>query len=1236
MNPRLRDKPKYILSRLMQAGHDQQRFAKRPVLLRYSVAAFAVAVALLIKLLLEPLIVQETPFLLVFVAVLFSAWYGGLGPGLAATAGAALIIDYFFLPPLYSFTAFDIKAVPLGAFVLEGVLFSLIVTALRSVQHRAEANALEAQGHREELRRSEERYRVVAETASDAIFVIDEDSHILFVNDAAENIFGYAGDELLGERLTMLMPERLRGAHQAALKRYVDTGRRHLAWQGLQLPGLHKSGQEIPLEISFGAFVKEGEHFFTGFVRDITERKKNEEALTFMAEASSELASSLDYRETLASVARLAVAHLADWCVVDVLEDAGSLSRLAVAHRDPQKVELTQRLQELYPPNQDAPYGPYQVLRTGEPQIVPEIPQAMLEETARDEEHLKLLRELGLRSYIIVPLVARGRALGVITLVASESGRCYGEADLKLTEDLARRVALAVDNARLYNEAQKELAERQRAEETLRQSEERYRAVVEQAAEGICLIDAEDKSILDTNREFQRMLGYTPEECAELLLYDFVAHDRESVDRNFGLTLQKGSHTAGERRYRRKDGSLIDVMASGSAISYGGRKVASLVIRDITERRRYEEALRISNERFRLLVEGVKDYAIFMLDPDGRIVSWNEGAERISGYRAEEVIGEHFSCLYTEDDLESGHAEEELRLAQAEGRYEEEGVRVRKDGSRFWASATLTALYDEDGTLRGFSNVIRDITERRRAEEALRESEARYRSVIEQAAENIFLADVKTKRILEANAALQSSLGYTAEELRRLTLYDIVDHDGESIDHDAEHALTEGHSFLGERRYRRRDGLLIEVEVNVGVITYGGRQTMSIVAHDVTERKRAEQRLQHTLDRLLALYEASQTLGSTLESEEVVSRLLVIMQRVSHLTAAVISVPEEEGGDMRVWRSVGLDELRPEARCSAEATDARRAALEAEEPQIFRPQSADFGTEPLVGLCLPLLTRDRGLGVLEAYGTEALAESDAVELLGSLASQATSALENARLYGELADREHRLQDLVEKLLVAQEEERRHIAYEVHDGLAQVAVAAHTYLNAFARRYAGDDIPGREKLDRALELIEQTVREARHLIANLRPTALDDFGLAAALRLQVEEFRSDDCETLYEEALGDDGDDGDARLPVAVETALFRVAQEALTNIRKHAESPRVRVRLERPDGSVRLEVRDWGQGFELGKGTTKGGPGERVGLVGMQERIALLGGDLKIHSEPGAGTSIVAEVPLPEEYTEND
>lgn len=969
MNHRLRDVPKHTFSHLRRAALEYQRFTKRPALLRYSVAAFTVAVAVLAKVLLEPLIAQETPFLLIFLAILVSAWYGGLGPGLAATAGATLVVAYLFLPPLYSLTAFDIKAVPVVLFVLEGVLLSLIVTALRSAQHRAEANALEAQRRQEDLGRSEERYRVVTETASDAIFMIDLNSRILFVNDATEKIFGYASDELLGKRLTMLMPERLREAHQAALKRYVDTGKRRLSWEALQLPGLHKSGKEIPLEVSFGEAFREGEHFFTGFVRDITERKRNEEALALLAEVSRELASSLDYRETLASVARLATAHLANWCVVDMLENDGSLSRAVVAHRDPRKAELARRLQEYYPPDPEAPEGVYQVLRTGEPRFLPEFPEAMLEEVARDEEHLKLLRELGLRSCITVPLVARGRVLGVITLVSSESGKRYEEADLRLAEDLARRIALAVDNARLYDEAQKEIAERERVEETLRQSEERYRAVVQQAAEGICLIDAESKRVLESNPEFQRMLGYAPEEVVGLPIYDFIAHDRENIDRNFRLTFEKGSHSVGERQYRRKDGSLIDVMASGSAISYGGRRVASLVIRDITE------------------------------------------------------------------------------------------------------------------------------------------------------------------------------------------------------------------------------------------------------------RKEAEQRLQDTLDRLLALYEASQILDSTLDSEEVVSRLLEIMHRVSHLTAAVISVQEEDGRE-HVWRAVGLEEFSQRARHAPEAVDARRAALETEEHQLFHLQGSDFGPEHLVGLCLPLVTRDRALSVLEAYGSGSLAESDTVELLGSLASQAASALENARLYGELADRERRLQELVEKMLVAQEEERRHVAYEVHDGLAQIAVAAHTYLNAFARQHTGEDTRGREKLDRALELIEQTVEEARRVIADLRPTALDDFGLATALRLHVEELRGEECETSYEEALGDE------RLPVPVETALFRVAQEALTNVRKHSGSARVHVELERLDGSVRLEVRDWGRGFELGKGTTKGGPGERVGLVGMQERIALLGGELKVHSEPGAGTSVVAEVPL--------
>jgi PAS domain S-box-containing protein len=130
-----------------------------------------------------------------------------------------------------------------------------------------------------------------------------------------------------------------------------------------------------------------------------------------------------------------------------------------------------------------------------------------------------------------------------------------------------------------------------------------------------------------------------------------------------------------------------------------------------------QEPLQVGEEQFRLLVDGVKDYAIFMLTPDGRVATWNQGAERIKGYRADEIIGRHFSSFYSTEDKERGKPEAELRIAAAEGRYEEEGWRLRKDGSQFWASVVITALHDSEGTLRGFGKVTRDMTERKRAEE---------------------------------------------------------------------------------------------------------------------------------------------------------------------------------------------------------------------------------------------------------------------------------------------------------------------------------------------------------------------------------------------------------------------------------------------------------------------------------------------------------------------------------------
>jgi PAS domain S-box-containing protein len=207
-----------------------------------------------------------------------------------------------------------------------------------------------------------------------------------------------------------------------------------------------------------------------------------------------------------------------------------------------------------------------------------------------------------------------------------------------------------------------------------------------------------------------------------------------------------------------------------------------------------------------------------------------------------------------------------------------------------------------------------------------------------------------------------------------------------------------------------------------------------------------------------------------------------------------------------------------------------------------------------------------------------------------------------------------------------EEERRLIAYELHDGLAQMVVSTHQHLQAFAARHRPRTQPTRAELDQVLDLARRSVTEIRRVIAGLRPTALDDFGLATALRMQVAALQADGWEVSYQDSLGA------RRLAPTIETVIYRVAQEALTNVRKHAQTTRVAVTLAHNAQLLRLEVQDWGCGFEPAQMLAAAGLGERIGLRGMRERVALLGGHWSVRSSPGNGALVVAEIPLPSIY----
>lgn len=337
------------------------------------------------------------------------------------------------------------------------------------------------------------------------------------------------------------------------------------------------------------------------------EAQAAERRSAFLDEATALLGASLDYETTLAQVAGMAVSRIADWCGVSVIESDGSVRQLALAHPDPAMVEWAQELRRRYPPLPDGPLGVPHVLRTGESELIPTVTDAALAIAAQNEEHLALLRDFGIVSYMCVPVSARGRTLGAITFLSSQSGRHYGPDDLALVEQLAQRAGLAIDNARLYATAHHERASAQAALESSLRSEARFRRLVESGIMGIIL--GEGDFILEANDVFLDMIGYTRDDLAEGLRWPSItaseyAHASARAERELHTN---GACAPFETEYIRKDGTLLPALIGAVLLEGPPRYTWVCFVVDLTERKRLEQRLRESQklESIGLLAGGV-------------------------------------------------------------------------------------------------------------------------------------------------------------------------------------------------------------------------------------------------------------------------------------------------------------------------------------------------------------------------------------------------------------------------------------------------------------------------------------------------------------------------------------------------------------------------------------------------------------------------------------------------------
>jgi signal transduction histidine kinase len=391
------------------------------------------------------------------------------------------------------------------------------------------------------------------------------------------------------------------------------------------------------------------------------------------------------------------------------------------------------------------------------------------------------------------------------------------------------------------------------------------------------------------------------------------------------------------------------------------------------------------------------------------------------------------------------------------------------------------------------------------------------------------------------------------------------------------------------------------------------------------ENEQLHDQLIRALDEVLTLYSAGEAISSSLDLDHVLAGIVEISRRLTGAEACFIT--DAAGtGDVSVLASHGASSWWEAVRTRPEVVtvlDAVRADGES------RPVS----TEGVAGWCVGLRVRGHVIGTLEVYASvtpdAALTAgwTNDAHLLAGLATQAAIALENAKLYQAVREKEASLQQLVERMIRAQEEDRRRVAYDIHDGLAQLMVSAHQHLQTFGIYHGNGDVRAEPSLQKGLFMLQKSIEEVRKVIAGLRPSELDDFGLVAALQLTVQNLR-DEFNWRVELHDGLDG----ARLPASVEVTAYRIIQEALTNARRHGQATRARISVVRRGGEVGILVRDWGHGFDTGTLATRDAPGteagHHVGIHGMRERAHLLGGTFTVESAPGRGTTVSVTIPV--------
>jgi PAS domain S-box-containing protein len=840
---------------------------------------------------------------------------------------------------------------------------------------------------------------------------------------------------------------------------------------------------------------------------------------------------------------------------------------------------------------------------------------------------------------------------------------------------------------------------RKKAELKLKESEEKYRSVIEQATDFIMITDQQG-NFIEANSSFNKTFGYTKEELLQLNINKVIDPGQLKVRPVRFDLLVKGETVLNERRMLTKAGTPIDVEANVKMLP-DGRIMA--IARDIRDRKKAEEQL--SNERnlLRALIDHLPDY-IYVKDTSFNFLINNLAFVKLVGAESEAENSNKTSMDLFSEDIGKINMEEDRRIIETgETVIDRDEPIVTNDGKKLWLLTTKVPLKDHENKVIGILGISKDITERKEAERIIKESEEKYRTIIEQAPDGIFISD-KNTFFVDVNRSGCSMLGYTKEELLKMRFTELISPDSLKNNPLRMDELNSGQILLSERKVVRKDGSSISVEINAKLRPDGFYQSF---IRDVTKRNKAEEALKASEERYRTLVEQAvdaivlndasgkildvntgsvKLLGYTKEElmkmnlpdiltkEEVQTRpvqydvlqkgestvrqrimkkkdgsviqtevrsqqlpdgrfLSVIRDLTERIKAQEHIQKEKELSDSIINSLPGLfylidesaryirwNKLKEEISGYTAGEMSRMSSLdlfEGEEKELVRQRIKDGFANGTTDVEAHLITK-KGKKILFYF------TGIAIEYEGKRCLMGTGIDISARKKAEqeLEESYEAIRKLTEHLQNIREEERAHIAREIHDELGQQLTILKMDISWITKKIGVQDEPVKARMKELLVMLDETVKSVRRISSELRPSLLDDLGLTAAMEWQLTEF-----EKRFEIKTNFKSDDTEIKLSESVKTALFRIMQESLTNVARHSKAKKVTVSLNRKkNNSIVLSVVDNGVGFDKQNAIGK----KTLGILGMQERTSMIGGTYEISGKPGKGTRVVVTIPLVE------